>query len=205
MNIIEKFCLVLATTSLFVGNIGFEVNNLKAATELDPVEIVSTNNPSQLQAFNLVASSDLRGNKGWTKHKGWGTAIAVGTDGEPWVVNSKGDVWERYVHLQNAPKATDIAVDLDGIVWIVGPDYVSVKHPSKDQWSKFDVGGVAIAIAPDGNPWIVTASGQVLELKNGRFVQYENAPKASDIAIGPKLDYRAWKHLYQDTTHGSVE
>ena len=62
------------------------------------------------------------GGSNWSQVEGGGVRIAVGPDGNSWVVNSEGSIW-RYDGRQfnKLPGgATDIGVGADGSVWVVG-------------------------------------------------------------------------------------
>jgi len=107
---------------------------------------------------------------GWQFANGGGVRIAVGPDGQPWIVNDTGAIW----HLApggwvNVPGgARDIGVGADGSVWILGLNWTfsgyQLYRYNGTGWDALPgSGGVAISVGPDGMPWIVQDGGTILE------------------------------------------
>ena len=133
-------------------------------------------------------------NGNWQPHPGWGTAIAVAPNGQPWIVNSQGEIWERrgggsLVRHHEAPLASDIAISSqEGKVWILerGTGVLHLYNPSANTWQRHRGGGIALAVEPNGQPWVINTKGEVWRrYGGGRLEMVANAPKACDIAIGP--------------------
>lgn len=91
--------------------------------------------------------------------------------------------------------AKDIAIGKDGTVWIVGTNAIRggfglwywdggafVADPANG-------GGVRIAVAPDGHPWVVNDANDIYERVNGAWVQRPGS--GTDIAVGG--DGSVWK------------
>jgi len=108
---------------------------------------------------------------GWTFAGGAGERIAVGPDGQPWLVNDAGQIWHRtpggWVNVPGG--AHDIGVGADGSVWIVGLNAVGGGFQTwrlrndGSGWDPVVGGGVAISVGPDGMPWLVNSAGQIYE------------------------------------------
>ena len=138
---------------------------------------------------------------------GGATGLAVGPDGQPWLVNASGQIWRRakgttgYVDgkwQQVSGTASAIAVGDDGSVWALGSQtYASAPNrqvlylDTSGNWDPLPGGGVAIAVADDGRPWVVNSSGEVWQgvkgttsYANGTFQKVAGVT-ATDIAAGP--------------------
>jgi hypothetical protein len=122
---------------------------------------------------------DPAGSK-WTAVDGGGIRIAVASDGQPWVVNRKGEVWRRdagksgyrdgkWSLVGPAGTASDIAAGNFGAVWVIagqggdadGNHDVLYYNAQTGTFTPQGGGGVHIAVAQDGQPWVVNAAGDV--------------------------------------------
>ena len=128
--------------------------------------------------------------KDWLGVEGGGVRIDVDPGGNPWMVNSKGeifrrvkDAWERLPGF-----AKDIGVGADGSVWIIGinpsatpEDFGPHSWTGKD-WRGVEGGGVRIDVDPSGNPWMVNSKGEIFRRVKDAW---ERLPGfAKDIGVG---------------------
>lgn len=86
---------------------------------------------------------------------------------------------------QQPGAATDIAVGIDGSVWVIGTDPVAggygVYFWNGSNWDSAGGGGVRIAVGRDGTPWIVNDAGNIFVLSGGDWQPLPGA--AIDIAV----------------------
>ena len=98
----------------------------------------------------------------WTMVVGGGTRISVGPNGQPFIVNAAGNIFERngddgswkpYPGI-----ARDISVGANGVVWVIGTGFrggsYSIHKWNVDTWEEADGGGTQIAVDPAGMPYI---------------------------------------------------
>jgi hypothetical protein len=84
--------------------------------------------------------------------------------------------------------ANDIGVGADGSVWVIGVDNAPGGHGiyrfnGSNGWDKVNGGAVRIAVEPNGNPWVVNASGGIFRWAgNGQWITMPGGAK--DIGIG---------------------
>jgi hypothetical protein len=130
----------------------------------------------------------------WTTVPGGGAQVAVGPDGQPWMVNEAGAIFRRVGDAwQTLPgSARDIGVGADGSVWIIGTNAVpggySVQQFTGSGWTALPGGGVRIAVGPDGQPWIVNDAGTIYRRVNNTWQTLPG--RARDIGVG--ADGSAW-------------
>jgi hypothetical protein len=103
---------------------------------------------------------------------GGGIWIAVDKGGNPWVVNTAGQI-SKAVHGNWVPVpglARDISIGgPDDAVWIIGTNSVGNSgdsgvfrwFPDKGKWQECGGGGIRIAVDVNGLPWIVNSQGQI--------------------------------------------
>src|SRR6478672_8915538 len=126
----------------------------------------------------------------WQGIEGGGVRIDVDQRGNPWIVNSKGEIFRRvndgWEHLPGLAK--DIGVGGDGSVWIIGTNPGGTKHDfgihkwTGSNWQGVEGGGVRIDVDQRGNPWIVNSKGEIFRRANDRW---EHLPGfAKDIGVG---------------------
>ncbi len=82
-------------------------------------------------------------------------------------MNSHGDIWGPGG--KKPGRARDIGIGADGSVWIIGTDQPTpgnggVYHWVGNTWRRVEGQGSAIAVAPDGKPWVVHANGEIWRL-----------------------------------------
>lgn len=110
--------------------------------------------------------------------------IAVGPGAQPWVIQTNGNIYRKNgASWELLPgEATDIDVGADGSAWIVGTGLSAwgggnqilvwneqaqifsdgEEHaPARRQWVSVSGGATAIAVGPDGRPWIANNASNV--------------------------------------------
>jgi hypothetical protein len=104
-----------------------------------------------------------------------GKTIAVDALGNPWVVSSQGTIYRRVSDqwLTMPGSAIDIGAGADGAVWIIdGDGHCDWWNDVTGSWEpypdpprgRFDpLHGIAIAVGPDGYPWVIERGGNSFE------------------------------------------
>ena len=132
--------------------------------------------------------SIYRWNNGrWVQVEGFGTRIAVGPDGSPWVVNSGNEIyrWNRNAFEKLPGRAIDIGVGGDGTAWIIGTDNGIYKWNGSD-WDRQQGNAAAISVDRQGQPWVVNTSSEIYSF-NGRGGFIPRSGKARDVAAGDEI------------------
>ncbi|HEX5041713.1 MAG TPA: hypothetical protein VFV75_02345 [Candidatus Polarisedimenticolaceae bacterium] len=133
---------------------------------------------------------------GWKPVPGGAVRIAVDPDGNPWVVNDAGAVyrrtkskWEDVPPLPApGPRATapalDVGIGADGTVWVLGRGGALYRW-SGSAWTTFEGrgDGVALAVGPKGEPWIVSATGDVQRFQPDTSSWTRFPGQAQDVAV----------------------
>ncbi|MCL4179674.1 MAG: hypothetical protein KJ072_18240 [Verrucomicrobia bacterium] len=96
----------------------------------------------------------------WVEKPGRGTDIAVGANGEVWMVGWYNDL-----------------LDTDR-----NPENRDIYRWTGSAWEEVDGGAVRIAVAPDGTPWILNDDGRLRQRVNGEWVPVDG--RATDLGIG---------------------
>lgn len=151
-------------------------------------------------SFNKVGAAGDSGlhrwdprNRAWKVHPiGGGVQLAVDPAGNPWVINTAGDIskWtgEGWDRLPGKGKA--IGIGADGTVWVIGMNPVGSGDFGLHRWDArsrtwkplSSTGGVTVAVDPKGNPWVVNAEGDIARWTGSTW---ERLPgKAKSIGIG---------------------
>jgi hypothetical protein len=127
----------------------------------------------------------LNGNR-WTQVDGFGTRVAVGPDGSPWIVNSRNEIyrWNRGGFEKLPGFARDIAVGGDGTAWIIGTDSGIYKWNGSD-WARMEGHAVAISADRQGRPWVVNTSSEIYQWTGDRFLS--RSGKARDVGAGDEI------------------
>ena len=131
---------------------------------------------------------------GWAGIPGGATAIAVGPDGNPWVINSSHRVYQR-IGGQWTLRPRDGYLDRrgrrrgdmgDGHQLRLG----RLRHLPLDGtgWAGIPGGAIAIAVGPDGNPWVINSSHRIYQRSGG---QWALRPGAA-TSIGEGADAAVW-------------
>jgi Tectonin domain/Papain family cysteine protease len=144
--------------------------------------------------------------KSWKAVLGGGVRIAVGPDGQPWLVNINGDIYRGKADLNpNTDEqhkydlgkwdklpgcGKDIAVGASGGVWLVGCSETSGSYVLRHwdelskSWKAVPGGGVRIAVGPDTKPWLVNNDGNIYSWKADGSGWDLQPGCAKDIAVG---------------------
>ncbi len=125
----------------------------------------------------------------WEPVPGAAVAIAVSPDtGTPWVVNSKGTIYEwngttfqtiaaggcvntTFTLNPSGPNLVNpIAVGPNGDVWVVGCEARDnlgnspIYHLTSSGWVKLpSIAGISVSVSAEGKPWVVDALGHIQE------------------------------------------
>jgi hypothetical protein len=82
--------------------------------------------------------------------------------------------------------ATDIAVGVNGSVWVVGTNPTAggygIYRWNGAGWTRMPGGAVGIAVDPGGNPWVVNSAHQIYHWLGNRWVSAPGG--ATDISVG---------------------
>lgn len=129
----------------------------------------------------------------WTKIDGAAVRIAVDRDGNPWVVNAAGNLYQRAggAWRQRAPggSAKDLGVGSDGSVWITDANQLIRRLDTHtDSFTTVEGRATQISVGPDGRPWVTNEAGGIFERVGSAWVQRPGCAK--DIAVG--ADASVW-------------
>lgn len=124
----------------------------------------------------------------WNEIDGGAVRIAVDPQGQPWVLNTLGQIWKRegnrWVSIPGA--ASDIGIGANGKVWIISRTPAAggftIQSWTGSSWQTIGGGGVRIAVAPSGQPWVINDRGQIFEWLGNRWASIPG--QARDIGIG---------------------
>lgn len=144
-------------------------------------------------------SSVLRWNNGRNSFLGFPgqfSRIAVTPDGDPWGINSKGEVfrhdgtdWRVVYNIL----ATDIAISYDGTIMVIGPQNILQKYDEEEGRfarlfssveNPLPLIGKRLAIDPQGTPWLILEDDFVAHCEKLTCVR--TTTRARDIDIGPE-------------------
>jgi hypothetical protein len=123
----------------------------------------------------------------WTMVDGGARRLAVGPDGQPWVVTAQEALWRRtkvngsYVNGQwervtAVMGVKDLAIGPDGVVWLLygtadsaGDFPMVLLNPNTTPMHVAQIDGraVGLAVGPDGQPWAVTGAGALWQRSRG--------------------------------------
>lgn len=132
----------------------------------------------------------------WHRIGGLANQVTVAPNGQPWVINNEGKIFERVVSRwyerpgNSNQRASDIGIGADGSVFIVGIE--SGKLGSKiykwtgSTWQLWSGRAVRIDVGPNGYPWIVDRYNRILEWTGAEWqLRYgSNILQAYDIGVG---------------------
>lgn len=106
--------------------------------------------------------------KKWMKRPGGAVKIAVSQWGNPWVVNSTGNVF-RWIrgkwHSVAGVKAKDIGIGADGIVWVTTNKQKIFYTKKGKKWLQSSGGAVTIDVGSTGKPWVLNSKQQIWQAK----------------------------------------
>jgi subtilase family serine protease len=131
---------------------------------------------------------------GWLLRPGGATGIAVGPNGNPWVVNNVGQIFQwigsGWLHMPGA--AVAISIGANGSVWVLGSAVVAGGHPiyrwTGSSWVQEPGAATAIAVGPSGNPWVTNTGGAIFQWNGSSW----NVQPGSAVAIGEGSDGAVW-------------
>ena len=106
--------------------------------------------------------------KTWIKRPGGAVRIAVSQWGNPWVVNSAGQVWRwsnGTFQLVPGINATDIGIGANAHVWVTTDKQEIYFTEDGKQWKKSTGGAVTIDAGIDGTPWVINSAQQIWRKK----------------------------------------
>jgi hypothetical protein len=135
----------------------------------------------------------------WHQIDGGAVRIATSNFGDPWAVNSAGNIFRRVGgpngYWETLPGlASDIGIGGNGHVWIVGRATNSsggqVYYWNGSGWTADFAWGARIAVGPDGQPWVTTLDHRIFRrLSTGAWQQWSGA--ARDIAVN-QMNSAVW-------------
>ena len=115
----------------------------------------------------------------WVKANGDGEVITVDRDGNPWVINSDSQIFQRSDDSSNSGDlgtsfgswqqkdgmATDIAIGANNDVWIIGTDRqtdgYSIFKWENNNWTKVEGAAEVIAVDRNGIPWVINSNKNI--------------------------------------------
>lgn len=104
-------------------------------------------------------------NGSWVKVTGAGVQLAVSPEGNPWVLNNKGEVYRwNGSAFEQAPQtcAAAIGVGANGMAWAISCSAESVLQLKNGAWAPGNGTAKQIAVSPEGTPWLINDQGAVL-------------------------------------------
>ncbi|MBW8890234.1 MAG: hypothetical protein JF616_20970 [Fibrobacteres bacterium] len=130
---------------------------------------------------NLIGSSDYQISRWnpttatWDPHvTGGGVRIDVDAGGNPWVINSAGQIWRKNPTSNTFTQVpglsgVDIGIGAGGVVFVLSTESYNgtadkkLYHliDSNGGWKLTNGGGSRVSVDNNGDPWLVTASGDV--------------------------------------------
>jgi hypothetical protein len=118
---------------------------------------------------------------------GSGLRISVNGIGLPRLVNKYQAIYAYNNPWQQLPgSAYDIGSGADFSLWVIGTNSVpggnGIFYFNGSSWTSFSGGGVRIAIAPDGNPWVVNSTQDIYCYNGTNWVHVPG--KAYDVGVG---------------------
>jgi hypothetical protein len=143
----------------------------------------------------------------WATISGGAMRIAVGPNGNPWVVNSVNAIFRLVAgSWKTMPgTATDIGVGANGSVWAIGTAPANGGHPivrwTGSGWAPTGGNGVRIAVDPHGNAWVVNSVGAIFEYVAGTWRNHPGL--AIDIGVGPDGSVWVVGSVGSSTGHGN--
>ncbi|HOY19239.1 MAG TPA: hypothetical protein PLC89_18165 [Haliscomenobacter sp.] len=131
----------------------------------------------------------------WVLVGGGGVRISVHPSGQPFVVNNRGEIFQRNVSgsWRNYPGlATDIAVGPSGALWVIGTDVIGsdfgIHFWNGLEWNTVDGGGTQIGVGTDGRPWIANSRFEIyrrMYTLNTLSRSPSVAPVSMNYSVGP--------------------
>jgi hypothetical protein len=153
---------------------------------------------------------EWKGRNNWSLLPGRLERIAVDPSGVPWGVDADGRILQYRGNFwaEMPGSARDIAIGANGALWILTPDgSPALWNAMKREWQPLaGLTGTAIAVAPDGRPWLVTAAGEVQRHDGEKWIALPGV-KAQGIALSVEgavfaagVDNRPYRYDPERTT-----
>jgi hypothetical protein len=125
----------------------------------------------------------------WTKIPGGAIRVDVENNGNPWVVNSVGQIFRRdgssWTLLPG--RAKDIGIGAEGSVYVIGTTAESggygIYKWSGSDWTKLNGAAVRVTVDNTGTPWVVNSVGNIYKRSGSSWQQLPGF--ARDIGAGP--------------------
>ncbi len=121
----------------------------------------------------------------WVAGPGRGiTRIAVDPLGNPWVLANGGAIYsfENGAYKTAPGQALDLGIGSEGSVYVVGLSNTLYRWTGSNWGASMGSDAAQIAVDPQGNPWTVSAKGQIARYVGGK--KEVVAGQAIDIGIG---------------------
>jgi hypothetical protein len=124
----------------------------------------------------------------WIAVPGAAIRIAVDARGNPWVVNSAGQIfhWNGRGWFPFPGAATDIGVGANGSLWVLGTNRIGTNFGiyfwNGRAWVAVQGAATRIAVDAVGDAWVVNSAGQIFHWNGTRWINVAGA--ATDIAVG---------------------
>ena len=136
------------------------------------------------------------------------TQVAVSPEGHAWAINAKGEIlyWDSGKFVVNGwggcarsiGVGPNSAYQTNGTPWVIGCDGSGGNYSVYEMqtggtssfhltsWVKMQANvGTQIAVSPEGIPWVINASGQILYWNGSKFVVNAAGGCAIAIGVGP--------------------
>jgi hypothetical protein len=118
---------------------------------------------------------------------GGAVALAAGKNGEPWIIDSAGEVRSRPADVWLAHpgiRAVSLAVGPEGTVYATTADLaIYWLDPREQQWKPASGKAARIAVGPKGAPWVIGANDEVLA--SAFFLQEEAQRAVRQASLQP--------------------
>ena len=137
-----------------------------------------------LLAFLVI----IQAQNNWQEVSGGALRIAVGPDGNPWIVDGDREIYRRVNgQWQRLPgTGIDIAVGADGTAFMVGNEAVGsnwkIYKFNGTDWQEYDGSAYRIAVDRNGSPWVANEAGDIYRRGDNRWVKVPGF--ARDIGAG---------------------
>ena len=128
----------------------------------------------------------------WVGITGGAVRIDVDPQGNPWVVNSYGNIY-KYTQSssswqQISGKATDLGISRNGTVWKIGTTPVTggfdIAKWDGNSWIGITGGAVRIDVDSQGDPWVVNSYGNIYKYSQASITWKSLPGHATDLGIG---------------------
>ena len=124
--------------------------------------------------------------RGWDNMGGSATAIAVGSDGDPWICQDNGHIYQRVANRWHPMpgRANQIASGGNQVyaLGVISEAYgYDIYRWARGTWEKLDGSALSIAVDGDGMPWVCNSDNDIYRRVNNTWVKTPG--KSSQLAI----------------------